>query len=367
MKIYLVGGAVRDALLGLQPKEFDWVVVGATPEQLLNQGYQQVGDHFPVFLHPVTQEEYALARTERKQGHGYTGFAVYSAPDVSLEQDLLRRDLTINAIARERLPDGQLSPTLIDPYQGQLDLQARWLRHVSAAFNEDPLRILRVARFSAKLSPLGFNVHPTTLDHMQTMVAAGETDYLVPERVWQEFQRAMAEPDPVAFLQVLDQTGAKLIYPDHDHVVKQQSQQLLADVSIKTTDPELRTVLWLQAFDWTTDRLKHYFNTIKAPKHYHQLTLDVWQAQPVYKADGVTALLKQLDAYRQPERLQNWLQAYALLQPQAPLNLIEQAYQAACQINARELLKHQPGLQGPAVGQALDTQRHQIIQAQLQT
>ena len=175
MQCYVVGGAVRDALLGLPVKDCDWVVVGSTPDEMLSRGFRPVGKDFPVFLHPQTQEEYALARTERKSGNGYTGFVCHAAPDVTLEEDLLRRDLTINAIARDA--DGQL----IDPYGGVRDLEARVFRHVSPAFAEDPLRILRVARFAARFTD--FEVAPETRALMQHMVAAGEVDHLVAERV----------------------------------------------------------------------------------------------------------------------------------------------------------------------------------------
>lgn len=174
MKIYLVGGAVRDALLGLPVKDKDWVVVGATPQEMLDAGYQQVGRDFPVFLHPQTHEEYALARTERKSGSGYTGFTCYAAPDVTLEADLQRRDLTINALARD--DDGQI----IDPYHGRRDLEARLLRHVSPAFGEDPLRVLRVARFAARYAHLSFRIADETLALMREMTAAGELEHLTP-------------------------------------------------------------------------------------------------------------------------------------------------------------------------------------------
>lgn len=212
MKTYLVGGAVRDALLNLPIKERDWVVVGATPEALLSQGYQAVGRDFPVFLHPQTREEYALARTERKTGAGYHGFDTRFSPDVTLEQDLLRRDLTINAIARD--PDTQ---QLIDPYGGQSDVQARLLRHVSPAFIEDPLRVLRVARFAARFAPLGFRVAPETLQLMQTISAGGELRMLTPERVWRETQLALASPAPQVYLRVLRDCGAlAVILPEVD-------------------------------------------------------------------------------------------------------------------------------------------------------
>ncbi|MBL8249809.1 MAG: multifunctional CCA tRNA nucleotidyl transferase/2'3'-cyclic phosphodiesterase/2'nucleotidase/phosphatase, partial [Candidatus Competibacter sp.] len=184
MEIYLVGGAVRDDLLGVPVQERDWVVVGATPDDLLAHGFRSVGKDFPVFLHPNTHEEYALARTERKTAPGYHGFSVHAAPDVTLEEDLLRRDLTINAMARDA------QGRLIDPYRGVCDLETRWLRHVSPAFAEDPVRILRLARFSARYARLGFRVAPETLNLMRTMVASGEVDSLVPERVWAETVRA---------------------------------------------------------------------------------------------------------------------------------------------------------------------------------
>lgn len=211
MEVYLVGGAVRDELLGRAVRERDWVVVGSTPQAMLDAGYRQVGRDFPVFLHPETNEEYALARTERKTGRGYHGFELRFSPDVTLEDDLQRRDLTINAIARA--PDGRL----IDPCGGQRDLEARRLRHVSEAFNEDPVRILRVARFLARFQPLGFSVAAETLVRMRAMVASGEVDALVAERVWQETDRALAEPAPDAWLRLLHDCGALArIYPELD-------------------------------------------------------------------------------------------------------------------------------------------------------
>lgn len=200
--VYLVGGAVRDELLGMEPRENDWVVVGARPEDLLEKGYRQVGASFPVFLHPETAEEYALARTERKEGHGYHGFAVDFGPDVTLEEDLRRRDLTINAMARDA--EGRL----VDPHGGRRDLERRVLRHVSPAFAEDPLRVLRVARFAARLAPVGFEVHPSTLQLMAEVTRSGELNHLVPERVWAEIAGAMAEPRPGMFVDVLRDCGA---------------------------------------------------------------------------------------------------------------------------------------------------------------
>ena len=209
MKIYLVGGALRDRFLGLPVKDKDWVVVGATPEEMLAQKYLQVGRDFPVFLHPRSKEEYALARTERKNGKGHTGFIVHAAPDVTLEQDLERRDLTINAMAESA--DG----ILVDPFNGKADLDARILRHVSPAFAEDPLRVLRVARFAARFAHLGFTVAPETIALMRDITHAGELQHLVAERVWQELHKALETQSPQVCLQVLrDCEALEIILPE---------------------------------------------------------------------------------------------------------------------------------------------------------
>ncbi|MDO6409830.1 multifunctional CCA addition/repair protein [Pantoea phytobeneficialis] len=213
MKTFLVGGAVRDALLRLPVKDKDWVVVGTTPDAMLAQGYQQVGRDFPVFLHPQSREEYALARTERKSGNGYTGFVTWFAPDVTLEQDLQRRDLTINAIAQA--DNGEL----IDPYGGQHDLANRTLRHVSAAFNEDPLRVLRVARFAARFAHLNFRIAEETQALMRDMTASGELAHLTPERVWKETEKALLTRNPQVYFQVLRDCGAlQVLFPELDNL-----------------------------------------------------------------------------------------------------------------------------------------------------
>ncbi len=213
MKSYLVGGAVRDTLLDLPVSERDWVVVGATPGQMLALGYQQVGRDFPVFLHPESKEEYALARTERKSGNGYTGFICHAAPDVTLEADLLRRDLTINAIAQT------VEGELVDPYHGRYDLQQRLLRHVSPAFQEDPLRVLRVARFAARFAHLGFHIAEETLALMQFMTREGELAFLTPERVWKETEKALATRSPHVYFQVLRDCGAlAVLFPEIDNL-----------------------------------------------------------------------------------------------------------------------------------------------------
>lgn len=213
MQIFLVGGAVRDKLMNYPVGDCDWVVVGASPEQMLDLGYNPVGKDFPVFLHPKSQEEYALARTERKTAPGYSGFQFHCAPDITLEQDLIRRDLTINAIAEDY--DGNL----VDPYNGQQDILDKKLRHVSDAFAEDPVRILRVARFAARYHHLGFTIADETMALMASMVDSGEADHLVAERVWKEMSRALAEQSPHIFIQVLRDCGALArIMPEIDHL-----------------------------------------------------------------------------------------------------------------------------------------------------
>ncbi len=211
MDVYLVGGAVRDELLGLAVRERDWVVVGATAAALRARGFRQVGKDFPVFLHPDSGEEYALARTEKKSGHGYHGFSFDTSPEVTLEEDLGRRDLTINAMARAG--DG----TLIDPWGGRADLNARILRHITPAFADDPLRVLRVARFAARLQPLGFGIAGETLEFMRRIVASAELEHLRPERVWQETERALAAPAPQVYFEVLRDVGAlAVLFPEID-------------------------------------------------------------------------------------------------------------------------------------------------------
>jgi tRNA nucleotidyltransferase (CCA-adding enzyme) len=213
MQVYLVGGAVRDQLLGLEVTERDWVVTGATPQQMTAAGYRPVGKDFPVFLHPDSKEEYALARTERKSGHGYAGFKFFTSPETTLEEDLQRRDLTINAIAMDT------QGNLIDPYQGRRDLEQRLLRHVSAAFVEDPLRVLRVARFAARFAHLGFTVAPPTLALMQNIAASGELEFLVAERVWQETRKALLAQSPEVFIEVLRKANAlAIILPEVDRL-----------------------------------------------------------------------------------------------------------------------------------------------------
>jgi tRNA nucleotidyltransferase (CCA-adding enzyme) len=244
MKIYTVGGAVRDELLGLPVQDRDYVVVGATPDAMLAAGFKPVGKDFPVFLHPRTHAEYALARTERKSGHGYKGFSVYAAPDVTLEDDLLRRDLTINAMAEDE--DG----SLIDPYGGQDDLAAKLLRHVSPAFAEDPVRILRVARFAARF---GFAVAPETMGLMRQMVQEGEADHLVAERVWQELSKGLMEATPSRMFAVLRESGALArLLPEVDRLfgVPQPAQH---HPEIDTGDHVMRVLDYAASQRWPLD------------------------------------------------------------------------------------------------------------------
>ena len=342
MQIYLVGGAVRDELLNLPARERDWVVVGARPEDLLARGFKPVGKDFPVFLHPQTGEEYALARTERKTGPGYRGFETLFAPDVTLEQDLERRDLTINAIAKD--PD---SGALIDPFGGQRDLDDRTLRHVSPAFVEDPLRVLRVARFAARFAQLGFRVAPETLSLMREIAARGELDALVSERVWQETQRALEMPTPARFFEVLrDANALPVIFPElhalfgvpqperwhpeidsgvHTLMVLEQAAKLSDDPVVRfaalthdlgkgTTPPsewprhiahEQRGVALVEGL---CDRLRipnAYRELAVLVARYH---LDAHRVTEL-RTSTLLVLLERLDAFRRPERFKQWVLA----------------------------------------------------------
>ena len=250
MQIYKVGGAVRDRLLGRPVTEVDWVVVGATAEEMLEQGFKPVGADFPVFLHPQSGEEYALARTERKSGRGYGGFTFFANPDVSLEEDLIRRDLTVNAIAEDE------HGTLVDPYGGQRDLEQRILRHVSPAFAEDPLRVLRVARFAARYAPLGFSVATETIALMREIAESGELDALTAERSWKEISRALMEPRPDVFIQVLRDCGALQAWmpeldalfgvpqPEHHHPEVDSGLHVLAVLQQCAEHDQPLTVRW---------------------------------------------------------------------------------------------------------------------------
>lgn len=333
MEIYLVGGAVRDKLLGLEVKERDWVVVGATPDDLLKLGYQPVGKDFPVFLHPKTKEEYALARTERKTSPGYKGFDTNFSKDVTLEEDLLRRDLTINAMAEDS------HGNLIDPYNGKKDLKNKKLKHVSSAFVEDPVRILRIARFAARFKKLGFSVDESTNKLMQTMVDNKEVDSLVPERVWQETERALKVDNPSEFFKVLKSCGALVkIFPELDKLygVPQPKEHhpeidcgvhtlmVLDQACILSKNPRVRFAALLHDLGKAlTDKkllprhfghekrglksINHLCDRLKVPNNYKKLALKVAEFHShchrafELRAETIVRLLKQLDAFRNPD------------------------------------------------------------------
>lgn len=341
MKFFLVGGAVRDQLLGVPVVDRDWVVVGSTPEQMLEAGYLPVGKDFPVFLHPETHEEYALARTERKTGRGYQGFAFHADSTVTLEEDLQRRDLTINAIAQDQ--DGNL----VDPYHGQQDIAQKRLRHVSDAFAEDPVRLLRVARFRARLAPLGFTVDEGTLELMRTIVNNGEADALVAERVWQEVDQALQTENPRVFFEALRGCGAlKVILPELDALfgvpqppqwhpeidtglhtmlvldqICQRSQQpatrfaaLCHDLGKAKTPADLlpshhgHEAVSAELTETLCDRLRvpsTYRHLAKLVARYHT---HVHRVQEL-SAGRLTKLLGECDVIRKPERFQEFLLA----------------------------------------------------------
>lgn len=341
MKTYLVGGAVRDEQLDYPHKEKDWVVVGATPEDMLAAGFQQVGKDFPVFLHPETKEEYALARTERKTSPGYKGFDVHATPDVTLEQDLLRRDLTINALAKDEAGE------IIDPFNGLQDIHDRILRHVSPAFAEDPVRILRVARFAARYLHLGFIVADETMQLMKQMVEDGEVDALVPERVWQEMEKALGERSPSRFIEVLRDCGAlERILPEldrlfgvpqpeehhpevdtgiHTLMVLQQACRLSDDTVVrfaalmhdlgKGVTPESEWPHHIEHEARGADIVLDVCKRLRIPNEYRDLAeltarfhLHYHRALEL-KPSTVVKTLEQLDAFRKPQRFEKFLLA----------------------------------------------------------
>ena len=400
MQVYLVGGAVRDALLGRAVKEKDYVVVGGSAEELLADGYRAVGRDFPVFLHPQTQAEHALARRERKTGPGYRGFVTEFTPDITLEEDLQRRDLTINAIAQRE--DG----SLVDPYGGQKDLAARVLRHVSPAFSEDPVRILRVARFAARFAPEGFSVHDSTRALMRQMVESGEVSALVSERVWQETERALGESRPEVFFEVLRDCGAlKVIFPEVDrlfgvpqppqwhpeidtgvHVMLclKRAAQLDAPVTVRfavlahdlgkgTTPPDqwprhvMHESRGLSLVDALCSRLK-------VPTAHRELArMTCQQHTNVHRAlelrpETVLKLLEECDAFRRPERFRELLLACQCdaqgrtgleEKPYPQREYLESAFAAAsaAQLTAQEMA----GLNGSAIANAIRARRLEAL------
>jgi len=340
VKIYLVGGAVRDELLGLPVKERDYVVVGATPEEMARLGFKPVGKDFPVFLHPETHDEYALARTERKSGRGYRGFTVYASPEVTLEEDLKRRDLTINAMAKAE--DG----TLIDPFGGKRDLEAGILRHVSEAFAEDPVRILRVARFAARF---GFSVHSSTLRLMQQMVQAGEADFLVPERVWQEFSRGLAQAHAERMFEVMQRTGllAKA-FPE----LKAWPARFAGSVPVRFA---------LLAWPLGEKEVQALCERLRAPSEVRELALAAVRNKEGLKRstpDALLGVLKGADAFRRPERFAELLEAARLAEPGIDTARIERARAAAAAVDAGAIAS---SAQGADIGRLVDAARLKAI------
>ena len=398
MQIYMVGGAVRDALLGLPVQDRDWVVVGATPEALAAQGYVPVGKDFPVFLHPASREEYALARTERKTAQGYRGFAVHAAPDVTLEEDLARRDLTINAIAQGD------NGVLTDPYGGLRDIAARVLRHVTDAFAEDPVRILRVARFAARFPD--FSIAPDTMALMQRMVTDGEVDALVPERVWQELARGLMAQQPSRMFEVLRECGAltKLLpevarlwgvpqraeyHPEvdtgvHLMMVLDMAAQLQAPIEVrfaclghdlgKGTTPQAEWPRHIGHEERSARLLKALCLRLRVPNDCSELAEVVAREHGnihrsgEFGAAALVRLLERCDAFRKPERFADILLACEC-DARGRLGLNEQPYPqrqrllgaltAAQSVNTAEVAAaaEAQGLSGAAIGQAVHTAR----------
>ena len=402
MDTYLVGGAVRDALLNYPVTERDWVVVGARPEDLLAQGYQQVGKDFPVFLHPQTRQEYALARTERKRGHGHTGFAVDYNPSVSLEDDLRRRDLTINAMAQDS--EGMI----IDPYGGQADLKRRLLRHVSDAFAEDPLRVLRTARFAARYAHLQFTVAPQTLRLMGQIVAQGELAHLPPERVWQELDRAMGERNPEVFVQVLRDCGAleKLLpevealfgvpQPEQHHPEIDTGEHVLMALrqaaALSGASEVPFAVLLHDLGKGATPRdqwprhiaheargeplVAEVCERLRAPRRHRELARNLCLYHQLchraleLRGRTILKLLGATDALRRPDRFELFLLACEA-DARGRLGLEDRDYPQADYLRralaaAREVSAEQfsaQGLSGKALGDALDAQRERVLEA----
>jgi tRNA nucleotidyltransferase (CCA-adding enzyme) len=316
VKTYLVGGAVRDELLGHPHREKDYVVVGATPEEMVALGFRPVGKDFPVFLHPETHEEYALARTERKSGRGYKGFTVFASPDVTLEEDLRRRDLTINAIAKDA------NGRLIDPFGGKRDLEAGLLRHVSESFAEDPVRILRVARFAARF---GFSVDEKTLELMRGMVDAGEADHLVPERVWQEFSRGLAEEHAERMFAVLKDCRLfeKLLFE-----IKAIPRKFLGSVPVRFA---------VLAWPMSEAEAREISDRLRAPNEVRELGLLAARLRQRFlsseKPEELLDLLKRADAFRRPERFGELLEA-ARLAANVDAAPLQRALRAAAAVDA---------------------------------
>ena len=380
MQIYKVGGAVRDRLLGRPVTEVDWVVVGASAEQMQALGYRPVGADFPVFLHPKTGEEYALARTERKSGRGYGGFTFYASPDVTLEDDLIRRDLTINAMAEDE------QGRLIDPYNGQADLAARTLRHVSPAFAEDPLRVLRVARFAARYAHLGFSVADETLVLMRQLAESGELQALTPERCWKEISRALMEPRPDVFIQVLRDCGAlAVLLPEVDTLfVSSQHERLFRVLRHCAEQAQPLPIRWACLLhvsahgavpSETGDRLRliEAVNArYKVPRECQELALlvgefqDQAQRAQELNAAALFELLQHFDIHRRPERFEQFIAACEMITLHEGPALsaqsahLREAADAVRAVEVKTLIAQ--GYQGAELGEALKRERLKTVE-----
>jgi len=356
-QVYKVGGAVRDTLLNYPHNETDWVVVGATPEALLSSGFKQVGADFPVFLHPQTGEEFALARTERKSGKGYHGFTVHADPSVTLEEDLLRRDLTINAMAMDEHGE------LIDPYGGQRDLAAKVLRHVSDNFSEDPLRVLRTCRFAARYHHLGFTVAEKTMTLMRDIVASGELSALAPDRIWRETERALNEKTPRTFFSLIRTLGAdKIVLP---FMVTDNSLDAL-DSLVSIAPNSLHR--WAGLASSAAARKQAVAPVINIPKRYDQLAARVqrYRGSPPQTPEDLLAFLEHFDAFRQGSQLADGLVVLGAIDEafhKAQVARIEKGDQLAASIRGEQFIEQ--GLKGPEIKAALSAERLRQLDALL--
>ncbi|BBB25241.1 hypothetical protein [Amphritea japonica] len=372
MQTFLVGGAVRDTLLGYPIYDRDWVVVGASPDKMLELGFRPVGKDFPVFIHPDSGEEYALARTERKSGKGYTGFQYHASPDVTLEQDLIRRDLTINAMAMD--DQGKIT----DPYQGQADLNAKVLRHVSPAFSEDPLRVLRVARFLARYASMGFSIAPETMTLMQTLAAGDELEHLTAERVWQEFQRALGETSPEAFLIALQESNAlEALFPE----LTTAANHLPTLTAIRqASDAKVRFAILLRtAFikgashtELSIQKIKTFCDIHRTPNAYRDLALQLCtQSDRLCRFSQLDAterltLISELGLLRRSEHLPLLLQGCEQIcdEELTAKKQLPELLELLQQINPQQLMKQ--GFKGKALGDAITQAQWNICQQQIE-
>ncbi|MDF2939443.1 MAG: cca [Gammaproteobacteria bacterium] len=348
MQIYLVGGAVRDKLLNLPVTEKDWVVVGSSPEEMLKLGYKPVGKDFPVFLHPTTHEEYALARTERKSGKRHGDFIFNSSPDVSLEQDLQRRDLSINAMAEDQ------NGHIIDPYGGQADIKNKMLRHVSDAFKEDPLRVLRLARFMAKFAPIGFKIAPETLKLIQEMVAQAELEHLSEERIWQETYKALISKEPEAFFTVLQDCDAlRLFFPG----MTNRGLSALRQATALSSVPVIRFAAACFEHSVNLKLPSDYSALQKMTMENHELVSKAHELNP----ETLLSLFKKTDALRRPERFGQLLLACQAVHPEANnTSLLEHRLECLLKLSFQDLSTQYQGkeLANKIDERRLDSLRH---------